>query len=145
MKRSEARLTELFETLQEGTTIVTPENKILEFTPALVKMLGYCSKEELLSKRVSEVFADESQRASIVREVSREVSPHGHELTLRRKDGQPVYCLNTASAVRDTSGLVIRFQGALVDITERRAIEKQLHQPQLLSPSLLVSLPDLNC
>jgi len=32
-------------------------------------MLGYSSKEELLSKRVSEVFADESQRASIVREV----------------------------------------------------------------------------
>jgi len=38
-------------------------------------MLGYSSKEELLSKRVSEVFADESQRASIVREVSREASP----------------------------------------------------------------------
>src|SRR5229473_1313127 len=114
MKRSEARFTELFETLQEGIYIVTPEDKILEVNPALVKMLGYSSKEELLSKRVSEVFADESQRASIVREVSREASPHGHELTLRRKDGQPVYCLNTASPVRDTAGHVIRFQGALV-------------------------------
>jgi len=143
MKRSEARFTELFETLQEGIYIVTPEDKILEVNPALVRMLGYSSKEELMSKRVSEVFVDESQRASIVREVSHEASPHGHELTLYRKDGQPVYCLNTASAVRDNSGRVIRFQGALVDITERRAIEKQLHQQQEFARRLVDSFPDL--
>jgi PAS domain S-box-containing protein len=143
MKRSEARFTELFETLQEGIYIVTPDDKILEVNPALVRMLGYSSKEELMSKRVSEVFVDESQRTSIVREVSREASPHGHELTLRRKDGQPVYCLNTASAVRDTTGHVIRFQGALVDITERRAIEKQLHQQQEFARHLVDSFPDL--
>src|SRR6266852_3284126 len=143
MKRSEARFTELFETLQEGIYIVTPDEKILEVNPALVRMLGYSSKEELMSKRVSEVFVDESQRISIVREVSREASPHGHELTLRRKDGQPVYCLNTASPVRDTAGHVIRFQGALVDITERRAIEKQLHQQQEFARRLVDSFPDL--
>jgi two-component system NtrC family sensor kinase len=143
MKRSEARFTELFETIQEGIYIVTPEDKILEVNPALVRMLGYSSKDELLSKRVSDIFADETQRNSIFREVSREASPRGHELTLRRKDGEPVYCLNTASAVRDTSGLVVRFQGALVDITERRAIEKQLHQQQEFARRLVDSFPDL--
>jgi PAS domain S-box-containing protein len=143
MKRSEARFTELFETLQEGIYIVTPEDKILEVNPALVRMLGYSSKEELMSMRVSDVFADESQRNSIVHEVSNEASPRGHELTLRRKDGQPVYCLNTASAVRDTSGRIVRFQGALVDITERRAIEKQLHQQQEFARRLVDSFPDL--
>jgi PAS domain S-box-containing protein len=143
MKRSEARFTELFETLQEGIYIVTPEDKILEVNPALVRMLGYSSKEELLSRKVSEVFDDESQRHSIVDVVTREASPRGHELTLRRKDGQPVYCLNTASAVRDNTGRVIRFQGALVDITERRAIEKQLHQQQEFARRLVDSFPDL--
>ncbi len=143
MKRSEARFTELFETLQEGIYIVTPEDKILEVNPALVRMLGYSSKEELMSMKVSEVFADESQRNSIVRQVSSEASPRGHELTLRRKDGQPVYCLNTASAVRDASGQIVRFQGALVDITERRAIEKQLHQQQEFARRLVDSFPDL--
>ncbi|HET6930936.1 MAG TPA: PAS domain S-box protein [Candidatus Acidoferrum sp.] len=143
MKRSEARFTELFESLQEGIYIVTPEDKILEVNPALVRMLGYSSKEELLSLRVSEVFADEEQRNSIFHKVSLETSPRGHEITLRRKDGEPVYCLNTASAVRDTSGRVIRFQGALVDITERRAIEKQLHQQQEFARRLVDSFPDL--
>src|SRR5258707_7353732 len=96
MKRSEARFTELFETLQEGIYIVTPEDKILEVNPALVKMLGYSSKEELLSKRVSEVFADESQRASIVREVSREASPDRKSTRLNSSHANisyAVFCL----------------------------------------------------
>ncbi len=143
MKRSEARFTELFETLQEGIYIVTPDDKILEVNPALVAMLGYDSKDELLSKRVSEVFSDEIQRSLVNREVRREVRPQGREITLRRKDGQPVYCLNTASAVRDSSGQVTRFQGALVDITERRAIERQLHQQQEFARRLVDSFPDL--
>jgi len=143
VKRSEARFTELFETLQEGIYIVTPEDKILEVNPALVNMLGYRSKEELLSKKVTDIFVDEIQRTAVAREVSREASPQGREITLRRKDGRPVYCLNTASAVRDTNGRVVRFQGALVDITERRAIEKQLHQQQEFARRLIDSFPDL--
>jgi PAS domain S-box-containing protein len=143
MKRSEARFTELFETLQEGIYIVTPEDKILEVNPALVSMLGYRSKEELLSKKVTEVFVDELQRNAVTREVNREASPQGREITLRRKDGQPVYCLNTTSVVRDTSGRIVRYQGALVDITERRAIEKQLHQQQEFARRLVDSFPDL--
>jgi PAS domain S-box-containing protein len=129
-RRSEARFTELFETLQEGIYIVTPDDKILEVNPALVHMLGYDSKEDLLGKKVSEVFVDQEQRAILTREVNRQPSPQGREITLRRKDGQSIVCLNTASAVRDTSGKIVRYQGALADITERRAIELRLYQQQ---------------
>jgi len=142
-RRSEARFTELFETLQEGIYIVTPDDKILEVNPALVNMLGYDSKEELLRKKVSEIFVDQEQRSIISREVSREPSPQSRELVLRRKDGQPVVCLNTSSAVRDTGGKIVRYQGALADITERRAIEKRLYQQQEFARRLVDSFPDL--
>jgi len=142
-RRSEARFTELFETLQEGIYIVTPEDKILEVNPALVRMLGYSSKEELLSRKVSEVFVDEEHRNAIAREVNRQPAPEGREITLLRKDGQPVTCLNTATAVRDTGGKVVRYQGALADITERRAIEKRLYQQQEFARRLVDSFPDL--
>jgi len=46
-RRNEARFTELFETLQEGIYIVTPNDRILDANPALVRMLGYGSKEDL--------------------------------------------------------------------------------------------------
>jgi len=143
MKRSEARFTELFESLQEGIYIVTPEDKILEVNPALVSMLGYQSKDEVLSKRVTEVFADDLLRNAVVYGAGSAAGPQGREITLHRKDGQPVHCLNTASAVRDPNGRIIRFQGALVDITGRRAMEKQLHQQQEFARRLIDSFPDL--
>jgi PAS domain S-box-containing protein len=142
-RRSEARFTELFETLQEGIYIVTPDDRILEVNPALVHMLGYDSREELLGKKVSEVFVDQEQRSILAREVNRQPAPQGREITLRRKDGQPVVCLNTASAVRDSGGRIVRYQGALADITERRAIEKRLYQQQEFARRLVDSFPDL--
>jgi len=142
-RRSEARFTELFETLQEGIYIVTPEDQILEVNPALVRMLGYSSKEELLSKKVTEIFVDEEQRALLTQEVNNQPAPEGREITLRRKDGQPIVCLNTATAVRDTGGRIVRYQGALADVTERRAIEKRLYQQQEFARRLVDSFPDL--
>ncbi len=143
LRRNEARFTELFETLQEGIYIVTPEDRVLEVNPALVRMLGYDSKEELLGKKVSEVFVDEAQRSNVVREVNRQPAPEGREITLRKKNGRPLVCLNTATAVRDTSGKIIRYQGALVDITERREIEKRLYKEQEFARRLVDSFPDL--
>lgn len=143
LRRSEARFTELFETLQEGIYIITPEDQVLEVNPALVRMLGYDSKEELLRKHVSEIFVDEQQRAELAREVNRQPQPERREITLCRKDGQPVTCLNTSAAVRDPTGRVIRYQGALVDITERRAMEKRLYQQQEFARRLVDSFPDL--
>lgn len=143
LRRSEARFTELFETLQEGIYIITPDDKIIEVNPALVRMLGYHSKEELLARRVSEVFIDPEQRTNLAREVKRQAEPRSHELTLRRKDGESIICLNTASAVRDAGGRVVRYHGALADVTERRAIEKRLHQQQEFARRLVDSFPDL--
>ena len=142
-RRSEARFTELFETLQEGMYIVTPEDKILEVNPALVRMLGYDSKEELLARKVSEVFVDEEQRNRIAREVNLEPAPEGREIALRRKDGQSIICLNTSTAVRDTGGKIVRYQGALVDITDRRAMEKVLYKQQEFARRLVDCFPDL--
>ena len=48
LRRNEARFTELFETLQEGIYIINVNGDILDANPALVRMLGYDSKEELL-------------------------------------------------------------------------------------------------
>jgi len=106
-------------------------------------MLGYDSKEALLGRHVSDIFVDQAQRNSLAHEIHHQPSPQGHEITLRRKDGQPLLCLNTSTVVRDPSGRVLRYQGAIVDITERRAIEKRLHKEQEFARRLVDSFPDL--
>jgi two-component system NtrC family sensor kinase len=143
LRRNEARFTELFESLQEGIYIVTPEDRILDANPALVRILGYQSKDELLARKVTEIFTDEALRDSILAEVDRQPIVEGREITLIRKDGKPITCLNTAAAVRDSSGRVVRYQGALMDITARLEIERNLHKQQEFARRLVDSFPDV--
>src|SRR5271168_321163 len=143
LRKNEARFTELFETLQEGIYITTPDGSILDANPALIRMLGYDSKEEFLARKVPDVLANPEARRSIQEEVEQQATPQGRELSLVRKDGSLIICLNTATAVRDTAGRVVRYQGSLMDITARREMERQLHKEQEFARRLVDNFPDL--
>src|SRR5258707_9930642 len=143
LRKSEARFTELFESLQEGIYIVTPDDRLVDVNPALARMLGYESKEELLSRSFADLLPAEEQRRPLRQEVDSQPRVKGREITLTRKDGRPLVCLNTAGAVRDTNGRVVRYHGALMDITERRRMERRLYQQQEFARRLIDSFPDL--
>src|SRR5467141_785135 len=143
LRKNEARFTELFESLQEGIYITTPDGTIVDVNPALVRMLGYDSKEELLKRRVPEIFVDQAERKIVQAEVERQPMIQGREITLICKDGTSIVCLNTAAAVRDNAGRVVRYQGALMDITQRREMERRLHQQQEFARRLVDNFPDL--
>src|SRR5467141_3544772 len=143
LRKNEARFTERFESLQEGIYIVTPEGSILDANPALVRMLGYDSKDDLLKREVAEIFVDQAERKVLKEQIEHQSMLQGREITLIRKDGTSIVCLNTAAAVRDTAGHIVRYQGAVMDITERREMERRLHQQQEFARRLVDSFPDL--
>ncbi|MGH9651729.1 MAG: PAS domain-containing protein, partial [Terriglobales bacterium] len=62
-RENEARFTQLFETLQEGIYITSPEGAILDANPALARMLGYSGREELLRVQMADLFFDPAQGA----------------------------------------------------------------------------------
>jgi PAS domain S-box-containing protein len=142
-REAEMRFTELFETLQEGIYFTTPEGEILDANPALVRLLGYDSKEELLRVQVGDLFVDPGMRMRQAEELRAHGQLKESEIVLRRKDGQVLHCLDTSTAIRDSSGKIIRFQGALTDITERRRMEQKLHEEQEFARRLVNSFPDL--
>lgn len=142
-REAEARFAELFETLQEGVYFTTPEGKILDANPALVRMLGYESKEELLQVNVQDLYLHSEERPALLSELERHVALREREITLRRKDGTPVICQDTSTAIRDAYGRVIRYQGTLADITHRREMEKSLHEEKEFARRLVDSFPDL--
>src|SRR5262249_60223725 len=117
--------------------------RIAEPTPPLVRILGNESKDELLSHGVSEIFPAEALRTSVRAEVDRQPIVEGREIVLIRKDGKPIICLNTAAAVRDATGKIVRYQGALMDVTARREIERNLHKQQEFARRLVDSFPDV--
>jgi len=143
LRRNETRFTELFETLQEGIYITTPDGRILDVNPALVRMLGYDSKEDLLKRQVPEILLDPAERKLLMQQAETQPLVAGREITLLRKDGGSIVCLNTVAAVRDNAGKVVRYQGAVMDITERREIERRLRQQQEFARRLVDNFPDM--
>ena len=140
---SEIRFTELFESLREGIFFTTPEGTLLDANPALVRMLGYESKEELKELNFREIYANPAQRDALVHQVVYQGAVQDVDLIFRRKDGTHIHCLASGFAIRDTFGRTIRMQGTLVDITERIEIEARLHQEQEFVRRLVASFPDM--
>lgn len=142
-RESEVRFTELFESLREGIFFTEPDGRILDANPALVRILGYESKYALQTRNFRDVYENPSERDALVREMEEKGSVQNRELVLRRKDGALIRSLVSGFAIRDPFGRVLRFQGMLVDVTEQRATEKQLHQEQEFVRRLVESFPDI--
>ena len=139
----ERRFTELFETLQEGVYFSTPEGKLLDGNAALVQILGYQSKEELLAIGPAGLNADPAGSPALGRSADDRGGVRTREIVLRRKDGRLGTFLDASRAVWDASGKIVRYQGTLVDITERREMEKALRRQEEFQRSLLDSFPEL--
>jgi len=141
-REKEMRFTELFETLQEGVYFSTPEGHLLDANPALVRRLGYMEKAELLAVEPADLNFDAGQSV-LGRAVDDRGGVRTREIKLRRKDGTAAVFLDSSRAVWDMSGNIIRYQGTLVDITEKRKMERELAQQEEFRGRLLESFPDL--
>jgi len=138
----EQRFTQLFESLREGVYICRPDGKLLEVNPALVTMLGYQSKDDLLNLEPDELKVDASTEPVLGRAGSQSGRTRTREVKLKRKDGGVVVCQDISSGVIE-DGRLVRYQGTLVDITEKRAMERQLRGQEEFRRHLLESFPDL--
>ena len=142
-REKELRFTELFETLQEGVYFSTPEGKLLDGNAALVQMLGYHSKEELLALDSRALNCDARLPPVLGHGADDGGGVRTREVPLLRKDGSTGIFVDTSRAVWDAAGAIIRYQGTLVDVTGRRQMEKTLRQQEEFRHYLLESFPDL--
>ncbi len=142
-REKELRFTELFETLQEGAYFSTPDGKLLDVNPALVSILGYATKDELLAVDASQLNFDPQGPPVLGRAVDDRGGVRAREVSLKKKDGSAAVFLESSRAVWDSAGKLIRYQGTLVDVTERRDLQRQLLQQEEFRGRLLESFPDL--
>ncbi len=141
-REKEQRFTQLFESLQEGVYISNPEGKLLEVNPALVTILGYESKQDLLNLPPEQLGVDAGGDPVLGRVGSESGRTRTRELRLRRKDGGVAVCVDTSTGVME-AGRIIRYQGTLVDVTEKHALERQVRRQEEFRQHLLESFPDL--
>jgi PAS domain S-box-containing protein len=119
----------LFEQMQEGVFATTPDGKLLDCNDALVRMLGYNSRSELMGLNVdAEMYGSPERREAFRREVEQHNYVRNFEVTLRRKDGTFLAALESSFATRGADGKIERYQGFLLDITEKKRAEDEIRR-----------------
>jgi len=128
---SEQKYRTLFEESKDVIFISSVDGKILEINPAGVELLGYDSKEELLSVNIgTDLFFQPQSRNEYKHLIERDGHVKDFELVLKRKEGQKVIVHETSSVIRNKKDKIIAYHGILRDVTEKIKLQSQLLQIQ---------------
>ena len=95
----------------------------------MVKMFGYGDEAELLAiEDTSELYWNREERTRLIEQLDEAGELTNVEVKMKRRDGTPIWVLVSTRAVRDDQGRTLYYEGALLDITERKIAERQLEQ-----------------
>jgi two-component system NtrC family sensor kinase len=119
----------LFDQVQEGVYVATPRGRLLDCNDAFVHMLGYEKREELLALNLDDdIRVDAGQREAFHRDIEQQNYVRNFEVTMRCKNGTLLLAAESTFATRDTAGNLERFQGFVLDVTEKRRAEDEMRR-----------------
>jgi PAS domain S-box-containing protein len=137
-REAERRYRELFDNIQEGLFFATPDGQFLDVNDAMVRMLGYESREQLLHADVSpHLYPTPAAKKRLVQAIAERGVLRNYEETLRRKDGSLLHTLQNISAVRDPQGRVMQIRGLMLDVTEQKMFQSQLQRERDFNQKIL--------
>ena len=119
----------------------TAEGRYLDVNPALARMYGYETPEEMVScvtDIASQCYAYPDERQKVMGLLKERDQLIDHECRMLRRDGFPVWVSLNVQAVRDQAGSVLLYQGFITDITQRKQFEQQWQDTFDSVPDLIV-------
>src|SRR5258708_16430678 len=124
--------------MQEGLFFATADGRFLDVNDAMVRMLGYASREELLRDDVgSYLYPEPGARGRLLAAIRKTGVLRNHVESLRRKDGTILHTLQNITAVRDANGKIIQIRGLMLDVTEQRTFQSQLQRERDFNQKIL--------
>ena len=137
-REAERRYRELFDNIQEGIYVSTPQGRFVEVNDALVRILGYDNRDEVLRLDIpTEIYFSPQRREELIEKLKHAGEMHNHEEMLRRKDGSPVHVFMNCYAVRDIGGTVVQHRGLMLDISSLRQSQTELQKERDFSGKIL--------
>jgi PAS domain S-box-containing protein len=127
LQHAERKYREIIEHSLHGVYQTTREGQFLSANPALARLFGYDSPEELIgaAKDIEQrVYAKPEDRAAFIQLMDSQPIVSGFQSQARRKDGSVIWISESARAVRSESGELLYYEGFLEDITERKHAEQ---------------------
>lgn len=143
LQATEAKYRSIFENAVEGIFQITPEGRYISANPALAKIYGYSSPNDLFDLPVSatqQLYVDPNQWTELTRLMQTKGEIIGFESQVYRRDGSMIWISENARAVRDDRDRLIYYEGIVEDITERKQAEAALRAEQEKSERLLLNI-----
>jgi two-component system NtrC family sensor kinase len=137
-REAERRYRELFDSIQEGLFFATPDGRFLDVNDAMVRMLGYDARDELLRADVGpHLYPAAAARERFLQALAERGVLRNYEETLRRKDGTLLHTLQNITAVRDSHGNIAQIRGLMLDVTEQKTFQSQLQRERDFNQKIL--------
>ncbi len=144
LRQAQEKYRSIYENTVEGIFQTSMEGKYLMANPALAKIYGYASPEELMEKLTDiadRLYVKPGRREEFIRLMRWHQVVTNFESQVRQKDGHAIWISENVRAVRDRHGKFLYYEGTSTDITERKEAEQRLVNSETLYHSLVETLP----
>ncbi|HLE18047.1 MAG TPA: PAS domain S-box protein, partial [Syntrophales bacterium] len=143
LKESEEKYRNLFERVRHGLYISSKEGRFLDCNEELLDMLCYDSKKEFLQIDIAkDLYIRPEDRVSFQKLIEKQGFVKDFEVQFKKKNKEEITVLLTAHVERDEKGVVIGYEGLIIDISERKRMEKELREANEFLTRLIESSVD---
>ena len=128
LKQAEEKYRGIFENAIEGIFQSSPDGRFISANPAMARMFGYDSAEELINDRRDiecQHYVDPRRRKIFEQLISEHGLVQSFELQAYRKDRTIIWTSENVRAVRDDNGAVLYYEGIVEDVTHRKQVEAE--------------------
>ena len=133
VRRAEENYRSIFENAVEGIFQSTPEGRFITVNPAMARILGYDSPQEMIAKLTdvtSQLYVSPKARERAAQLEEEEGVLHAFEFEAYRKDGERIWLSANRRSVRDKNGVDLYREGSIEDISERKRAEQALRESE---------------
>ena len=134
----------LFEASVDGIYVTTPAGALVNANPAVARILGYDTPEQLIADigDISQtVYVHPAAREEFQLLMQRDGVVRDFEYQVRRRDGGILWLSDSATVVRDDTGEVIRYEGTVRDITDQKRAEDAIAEGRRLLQQVIDTVP----
>jgi PAS domain S-box-containing protein len=134
----------LFEGSVDGIYVTTPAGALLNANPALARMMGYDTPDDLIRGigDISQtIYLHPEARAEYQFLMQRDGMVREFEYQARQRGGTVLWLSDSATAVRDESGEIIRYEGTVRDITDQKRAEDAVAEGRRLLQQVIDTVP----
>jgi PAS domain S-box-containing protein len=141
---AEESYSKLFEASIDGIYVTTPGGKLLNANPALARIMGYDTPEQLIAAIddvALNVYVNPSARSEFQRLMQRDGMLRDFEYQVRERNGGILWLSDSATVARDEKGEVARYEGTVRDITDQKRAEDAIAEGRRLLQQVIDTVP----